>query len=57
MDEKENSRAVENGQPCFRKLIDKTTYVVTVHFSESETENFKEKIIRLLREEVKVMLT
>ena len=44
-----------NTQPCFRKTIDKTTYIVRVHFSETATETMEDKIKRLLREEVRKM--
>lgn len=42
-------------QPCFRKTIDKTTYVVRVHFSETAKETLQDKIKRLLRDEVRKM--
>ena len=42
-----------NRQPCFRKVIGNTTYVVLVHFSESSKEILKDKIKRLLQEEIK----
>ena len=41
--------------PCVRKTIDKTTYVVKVHFSETAKETMEDKIKRLLREEVRKM--
>ena len=41
--------------PCIRKTIDKTTYVVKVHFSETAKETLEDKIKRLLREEVRKM--
>ena len=48
-----NATAIQtanNTQPCFRKTIDKTTYVVRVHFSETAKETMQDKIKRLLRE-------
>ena len=41
--------------PCIRKTIDKTTYVVKVHFSETAKETLEDKIKRMLREEVRKM--
>ena len=38
-----------NRQPCFRKVIGNTTYVVRVHFSETTKETFKDKIESLLK--------
>ena len=42
-----------NQQPCFRKVIGNTTYVVRVHFSETSRETLKDKIKRLVREEAR----
>ena len=41
--------------PCVRKTIDKTTYLVRVHFSETAKETMEDKIKRMLREEVRKM--
>ena len=41
--------------PCVRKTIDKTTYIVRVHFSQTAKETMEDKIKRLLREEVRKM--
>lgn len=41
--------------PCVRKTIDKTTYLVRIHFSETAKETLQDKILRLLREEVRKM--
>ena len=49
MDESANQN--NNQQPCFRKVIRNTTYVVCVHFSETSKEIFGDKIKRLIREE------
>ena len=40
-----------NRQPCFRKVIGNTTYVVRVHFSETSKETFGEKIKRIVSKE------
>ncbi len=40
----------DNRQPCFRKVIGNTTYVVRVHFSETSKETLADKIKRILRE-------
>ena len=53
-----NATAIQtanNTQSCFRKTIDKTTYVVRVYFSETSKETMQDKIKRLLREEVAKM--
>ncbi len=54
-----NTNAIQttatNTQPCYRKTIDKTTYVVRVHFSENAKETMEDKIKRLLREEAAKM--
>lgn len=39
----------------FKRTIDKTTYVVHVHFSQTSEETMADKIKRLLREEVRKM--
>ena len=44
----EQNNQIENLQPCFRKVIGNTTYVVRVHFSEMSKEKLEEKIKRLL---------
>ena len=41
----------DNRQPCFRKVIGNTTYVVLVHFSETAKETLEDKIKRLLLED------
>jgi len=42
----------DNRQPCYRKVIGNTIYVVRVHFSETSKETLVEKIKRLIREEI-----
>ena len=37
-----------NQQPCFRKVIGNTTYVVCVHFSETSKETMEDKVKRLI---------
>jgi hypothetical protein len=48
MDESANQN--NNQQPCFRKVIGNTTYVVHVHFSETTKVTLEEKIKRLITE-------
>ena len=43
----------DNRQPCFRKTIGNTTYVVRVYFSETSSETLGKKIKRLIGEETK----
>ena len=50
MDESANQN--NNQQPCFRKVIGNTTYVVLVCFSETANETLERKIKRMLREDV-----
>ena len=38
----------DNRQPCFRKVIGNTTYVVRVHFSETSKETMEDKVKRLI---------
>ena len=44
----------DNRQPCFRKVIGNTTYMVRVHFTETSKETLLNKIRRLLREELEI---
>ena len=48
----QNNNQIDNQQPCFRKVIGNTTYVVRVHFSETSKETLGDKVKRLIREEV-----
>ena len=41
--------------PMFRKPIGQTTYLVSVHFSQTSKETLKDKIFRLLRGEMMKM--
>ncbi len=43
----------DSRQPCFRKVIGNTTYVVCVHFSETSKEPLVDKIKRLIGEEAR----
>ena len=52
MEQRENQN--NNQQPCFRKTIGNTTYVVHVHFSETSKETMEDKVKRLIREDVVV---
>ena len=49
----QNNNQIDNRQPCFRKVIGNTTYVVRVHFSETSKEKLRDKIKRLIGEEAK----
>jgi len=49
----QNNNQIDNRQPCFRKTIGNTTYVVRVHFSETSSETLGKKIKRLIGEETK----
>ncbi|RHS22125.1 hypothetical protein DWV69_01340 [Clostridium sp. AF12-19] len=44
-----------NDCPTFKRTIDKTTYIVRVHFSQTSKETMEDKIKRLLREEASRM--
>ena len=43
----------DNQQPCFRKVIGNTTYVVRVHFSEMSKERLENKIEKLIGEDAR----
>ena len=43
----------DNRQPCFRKVIGNTTYVVRVHFSEKSKERLENKIEKLIGEDAR----
>ena len=47
----QNNNQIDNRQPCFRKVIGNTTYVVHIHFSKTSKERLGEKIKRLIGEE------
>ena len=49
----QNNNQIDNQQPCFRKVIGNTTYVVRVHFSETAKETLEDKIKRLIGEAVR----
>ena len=44
-----------DNSPALVKKIGKMTYIVRVHFSETSTETFEEKVKRMLREEIQRM--
>lgn len=48
--------APEQDAPALVKKIDKTTYVVRVHFSETSTETMNDKINRLLKNEIQDLM-
>ena len=43
----------ENEQPALVKKIGKTTYIVRVHFSTTNTKTMSDKIKRMLKNEVR----
>jgi len=47
----QNNNQIDNRQPCFRKVIGNTTYVVRVYFSETAKETLKDKIKNLISED------
>ena len=49
----QNTSQNDNRQPCFRKVIGNTTYVVRVHFSEESKERLENKIEKLIGEDVR----
>lgn len=50
-----NTPMQQSSESLFRKTIGKTTYLVSVHFSQTSKETIKDKITRLLRGEVMKM--
>ena len=42
-----------DAQPCYRKVIGNTTYVVRVHFRETAKETLKNKVKRLIEVETR----
>ena len=50
----QNNNQIDIQQPCFRKVIGNTTYVVRVRFTETSKETLLNKIRRLLREELEI---
>ena len=49
----QNANQNDNRQPCFRKVIGNTTYVVRVHFRETAKETLKNKVKRLIEVETR----
>ena len=47
----QNVNQNDNRQPCFRKVIGNTTYMVQVHFSETARETLGRKIKRMIADE------
>ena len=47
----QNVNQNDSRQPCFRKVIGNTTYVVRVHFSETAKETIADKIKRWIGDE------
>lgn len=50
-----NTTNTKAGQPDLVRQIGKTTYRVTVHFSETSKETMSDKINRMLRNEISQM--
>ena len=50
-----NTPEQESPEPMLRKTIGKTTFLVSVHFSQTSKETLKDKIMRLLRGEMMKM--
>lgn len=42
----------ENRSIHFRKVVGKTTYIVTCHFSETSRENLQDKIKRMILRDI-----
>ena len=51
----DNMQASATGQttPCFQQKIDKTRYLVAVHFSDTSTQNVEDKIKRVILHDLK----
>ena len=47
-----NTTEQKSPAPMFRKTIGQTTYLVSVHFSQTTNLTFNEKIKRLMKKEV-----
>ncbi|MCM1162142.1 MAG: transposon-encoded TnpW family protein [Roseburia sp.] len=39
--------------PCLQKKIDKTTYLVEVHFSDTSTQSVEDKLKRVILHDIK----
>lgn len=50
-----NTATTQAEQPALVKQIGKTTYKVTVHFSETSKETMSDKIVRMLKSEISHM--
>ena len=50
-----NTPVQQSSEPMLRKTIGKTTYLVSVRFSQTSKETIKDKLMRLLRREVMKM--
>ena len=51
----QNANQNDNRQPCFRKVIGNTTYVVRVYYSETSKETMEDKVKRLIQDDVEVV--
>ena len=54
--EKNNTSVLQGNPVAMRKTIGKTTYLVRVHFNEDAKENMKDKIHRMLTNDVSCLL-
>ncbi len=48
MSEKIQNATTERLAPCLEKKIDKTTYLVELHFSETSTRSIEDKLKRVI---------
>ncbi len=48
MDDHIQTNTTERSTPCLQKKIDKTTYLVEVHFSAASTQSVKDKLKRVI---------
>ncbi len=48
MSEKIQNTATGQLAPCLEKKIDKTTYLVELHFSETSTQSVEDKLKRVI---------
>ena len=42
---------ITSENPMFKKTLAGTTYIVSVHFSQTSTESYEDKILRMLESE------
>ena len=51
----DNIQTITTGQttPCLQQKIDKTRYLVEVHFSDTSTQNVEDKLKRVILHDLK----